>query len=340
MTQRESPGIVTVITQAEIINSGARDLTDVLLQVPGFMPALDLQNTVGIGIRGSWAHEGKVLLLIDGQEFNETIYSTLQLGNHFPLEQISRIEIIRGPGSATYGGYAELGVINITTQSAAEVNGVSAAVAYGQMAHAYARRTVSLSLGKQWKDFGFVAHSFFGQGNRSDRDYTDAYGNTFNMEGNSDLDPFNFNIGLNYRGFSTRFIVDRYHGTTRDLYDEAYGQALENDFDSYLLEARYDLKIGSKLSLLPRFNYRRQSPYQCISEACREAEFYFAKTAERVEESLMLSYERDGETAFSWPAGVSITTWPTRVPMLRIMICSLMDGAASITPTDRFSRRD
>ena len=56
MTQRESPGIVTVITQAEIINSGARDLADVLLQVPGFIPALDLQNTVGIGIRGSWAH--------------------------------------------------------------------------------------------------------------------------------------------------------------------------------------------------------------------------------------------------------------------------------------------
>lgn len=290
MTQRESPGIVTVITQAEIINSGARDLADVLLQVPGFIPALDLQNTVGIGIRGSWAHEGKVLLLIDGQEFNETIYSTLQLGNHFPLEQISRIEIIRGPGSATYGGYAELGVINITTRSAAEVNGVSAAVAYGQMAHAYARRTVSLSLGKQGKDFGFVAHSFFGQGNRSDRDYTDAYDNTFNMEGNSDLDPLNFNIGLNYKGFSTRFIVDRYHGTTRDLYDESYGQALQNDFDSYLVEARYDLKIGSKLSLLPRFNYRRQSPYRCISEACREAEFYFGKTAERVEESLMLSY--------------------------------------------------
>jgi len=39
MTQRESPGIVTVITQAEIINSGARDLIDVLFQVPGFVPA-------------------------------------------------------------------------------------------------------------------------------------------------------------------------------------------------------------------------------------------------------------------------------------------------------------
>jgi outer membrane receptor for ferrienterochelin and colicin len=290
LTQRESPGIISVITQAEIMNSGARDLIDVLLQVPGFMPALDVQNGVGIGIRGSWAHEGKALLLVDGQEFNETLYSTLQFGNHFPLEQISRIEIIRGPGSATYGGYAELGVINIITKSAADVNGVSAALAYGQMAHAYARRTVSLSAGKQGKNFGIVAHSFFGQGNRSDRNYTDAYGNTFNLEGNSDLDPLNFNIGLGYKGFSTRFIVDRFHETTRDFYDQAYSRALDNDFNSYFLEAKYDFKLGQKFALVPKFNYKRQSPWQCISEACREEDTYSGKTAERFEGSLALSY--------------------------------------------------
>jgi outer membrane receptor for ferrienterochelin and colicin len=290
MTQRESPGIVSVITQAEIINSGARDLIDVLLQVPGFVPGLDVQNTVGIGIRGSWAHEGKVLLLVDGQEFNETLYSTLQFGNHFPLEQINRIEIIRGPGSATYGGYAELGVINIITKSAADVSGVSVALDYGQMARAYARRTISLSIGKQVKDFGIVAHSFFGQGNRSDRPYTDAYGNAFNLEGNSDLDPLNFNIGLNYKGFSTRFIVDRFHETTRDFYDEAYSRALDNDFNSYFAEAKYDARLGKKFSLVPKFNYKRQTPYQCISEACREEESYSGKTAERFEGSLTLSY--------------------------------------------------
>jgi len=291
MTQRESPGIVTVVTQAEILNSGARDLNDVLLLVPGIMLASDVQNTVGIGMRGSWAHEGKVLLLVDGQEFNETLYSTLQLGNHFPLEHISRIEIIRGPGSATYGGYAELGVINIITKSAAEMNGVSAAMSYGQMADAYARRTVSLSYGKQTKNASIVAHSFFGQGNRSDRDYTDVFGNTYNMEGNGDLDPVNFNVGFGYKGFSTRFIVDRFYSKTRDLYDEAAGQALDNDFFSTFLEAKYDIKIGNKISLVPRFNYKRQSPWHCVSESCIEEEFYFGKTAERFEESLTLSYD-------------------------------------------------
>jgi outer membrane receptor for ferrienterochelin and colicin len=298
MTQRESPGIVTVVTQAEILNSGARDLNDVLLLVPGIMLASDVQNTVGIGMRGSWAHEGKVLLLVDGQEFNETLYSSLQLGNHFPLEHISRIEIIRGPGSATYGGYAELGVINIITKSAAEMNGVSAAVSYGQMADAYARRTLSVSYGKQSKNASFVAHTFFGQGNRSDRDYTDAFGNTYNMEGNSDLDPVNLNVGFGYKGFSTRFIVDRFYSTTRDLYDEAGGQALDNDFFSTFLEAKYDFKIGNKVSLVPRFNYKRQSPWNCVSKSCIEEEFYFGKTAERFEESLTLAYDATDNVSF------------------------------------------
>jgi outer membrane receptor for ferrienterochelin and colicin len=291
MTQRESPGIISVITQAEIINSGARDLSDVLLMVPGFMLASDVQNTVGAGIRGSWAHEGKVLLLLDGQEFNETIYSTLQFGNHFPLEHISRIEIIRGPGSATYGGYAELGVINIITRSAEEVNGVSAALSFGQMDHAYARRTMSLSFGKQGKDFSLVAHTFFGQGNRSDQVYTDVYGNSFNMNGNGDLDPIHFNGGFGYKGFSLRFMADRYHVTTRDVYDQALNRAVDNDFNSYLLGAQYNLKIGSRLSLLPRFNYKWQEPYRCVSLACREENLYFGKIAERVEGSLALSYD-------------------------------------------------
>jgi len=290
MTQRESPGIVTVVTHQEIINSGARDLIDILNMVPGFALASDVQNTVGIGVRGSWAHEGKVLLLVDGQEFNETIYSTLQLGNHLPLEEISRIEIIRGPGSATYGGYAELGVINIITKSAAEVNGIQAAASYGQMARSFARRTISISFGKQINGLDIVAHTFLGQGNRSDRDYTDAYGNSFSMKGNSDLNPMNVNVGVGYKGLSTRFIMDRFSSSTRDIYDESIDQVLPNDFNSYYVEAGYNYAAGKKITVTPKFNYKHQAPWNCITESCRENGFYFGKTSERFEESLAISY--------------------------------------------------
>jgi hypothetical protein len=104
------------------------------------------------------------------------------------------------------------------------VNGVSVATSYGQMARAYAGRNVSLSFAKEIKDFSFVGHTFLGQGNRSDRDYTDSFGSTFNLKGNGDLDPLNMIFGLAYKGLSTRLIVDRFHQTTRDLYDEAVSQ--------------------------------------------------------------------------------------------------------------------
>src|SRR5437867_483520 len=98
LAPRESPGIVTLITKEDIKNLGARDLTDVLRMVPGFDFGIDVEGVVGIGVRGNWAHEGKVLLLIDGQEMNENLYSSIQAGNHYSLQNVDRIEIIRGPG--------------------------------------------------------------------------------------------------------------------------------------------------------------------------------------------------------------------------------------------------
>src|SRR5689334_12368285 len=113
LSSRETPGIISVITAEEIQNSGARDMIDVLRLVPGFDVLQDLQFVMGMGLRGNWANEGKVLVLLDGQPLNELLYQSVALGNRLPVDAIERIEIIRGPGSAIYGGSAEYGVINI-----------------------------------------------------------------------------------------------------------------------------------------------------------------------------------------------------------------------------------
>ena len=133
LNPRETPGIISIITNEEIKNMGARDLVDVLRTVPGINFAYDDAGVIGIQMRGNWAHEGKVLLIIDGQEFNDLKYNTLQFGRHFDVNQIKRIEIIRGPGSALYGGNAELGVINIITYSGEELKKVSVIGSYGMM---------------------------------------------------------------------------------------------------------------------------------------------------------------------------------------------------------------
>src|SRR4051812_16092564 len=65
MSNREAPGIVTILNRDEIIHSGATDLLDLLQMVPGIGFGVDVDGVVGIGVRGNWAHEGKVLLIWD-----------------------------------------------------------------------------------------------------------------------------------------------------------------------------------------------------------------------------------------------------------------------------------
>ena len=77
---RETPGVVTVLTRDELRSAGARDLLEALtLLVPGFQAGVDVTGVVDVGFRGLWAHEGKVLLLLDGIEMNELLFGTLQL---------------------------------------------------------------------------------------------------------------------------------------------------------------------------------------------------------------------------------------------------------------------
>lgn len=291
LTARESPGIVTLITDEEIRNSGARDLIDVLRLVPGIDFAVDVEGTVGIGTRGLWAQEGKILLLIDGQEMNEPLFGINSFGNHFPVDQIKKVEVVRGPGSAIYGGFAEYGVINIITKSASDLPGISVTGLAGQMEHGMGRRNFNLSAGKQSKDFQFSMGIFLGQANRSDQDYTDFLGNTYNMAENSNMDPTHINVGLAYKNLSARFILDQYQTTVRDEYDTITPRPYPIDFTSRFAEIKYSAQIGKKkkLTVTPKFNMKSQSPWETIWEYDSIAADY-SKTVQRFIGTITASY--------------------------------------------------
>src|SRR5688572_27318637 len=97
---REAAGLVTVLTADDLRRAGCRDLSDALRLLPSFELGVDTWNSVGLAVRGNWAFESKVLVLIDGHEWNETDYGTFTLGNRLPAYAIERIEVVRGPGSA------------------------------------------------------------------------------------------------------------------------------------------------------------------------------------------------------------------------------------------------
>lgn len=121
-----APAVATVITAEDIAAIGATDLDEVLETVPGLHVSRETQLYAPVyGIRGiNIGFNPQVLMLI-----NNVPLTTVYTGNRgagwggMPVENIARVEVIRGPGSALYGADAFSGVINIITKSAGEING-------------------------------------------------------------------------------------------------------------------------------------------------------------------------------------------------------------------------
>lgn len=265
---REVPSVISVITRDQILNMGARDLTDVLNQIPGFTLGLDGLGLVGLGVRGNWSHEGKVLLLIDGQEANDLLFGSNHYGQHYDIGNIDRIEIIRGPGSAIYGGYAELGVISIITRKGKDIKGIGISGLYGATSNATTRAVTNFSMGNAKGKVDYSLSGQYGSGLRSDdKAYTDIYGNTADLTKNSHLRPLTLNGSLNIGGFSARVLLDKYQLETIDGFDAIFNKAELQKFTYVITDVKYNWKVSDKLQITPRMNMRYGSPYNTSAES-------------------------------------------------------------------------
>jgi outer membrane cobalamin receptor len=255
LASRETPGIVSVITSEDITRMGARDLMDVLRLVPGFDFANDVNFVTGIALRGAWAFEGKVLVLLDGQEINDLMYQNVAFFNRFPVDLIQRIEIIRGPGSAVYGGTAAYGVVNIITKGTTEKEGITASSLYGQLPNSFGRKNLQLSVIKNIGTDARVDVSFFrGQAIKSDQQY-------FRQDGSRPLvdltdvtitDTYNANIGFKMKGFSFRGIFEDYKSADPDS---------STQFKNYFFTVKNEFKVNSKFTLTPSIYFSSQRPW-------------------------------------------------------------------------------
>ena len=128
-----SPASVYVLTADDIIRSGATTLPELLRQVPGVHVAQIDGNKWAVGIRGFTDRLARAMLvLVDGR----AVYDPLFAGTYwevqdFPLEDIERIEVVRGPGGALWGANAVTGVVNIIRKPASASQGAAVSVASG-----------------------------------------------------------------------------------------------------------------------------------------------------------------------------------------------------------------
>jgi iron complex outermembrane receptor protein len=125
-TVGRSPAAVFVVTNEMIRRSGARSIPEVLRLVPGVDVARIDSNKWAVSVRGFNGRFANTLLVqIDGR----SVYTPLYAGvfwdvQDLVLEDIERIEVIRGPGAAVWGANAVNGVINIITKKARDTQGV------------------------------------------------------------------------------------------------------------------------------------------------------------------------------------------------------------------------
>lgn len=115
----EAPNATTIITAEEIRLSGATNLPELLRRVPGAEVMAMGVSSHNVSFRGfNQRVSNKVLVLLDGRtEYQDFLGGTVWPAIPIGLEEIERIEVIRGPGSAIYGANAMLGVINIITRA-------------------------------------------------------------------------------------------------------------------------------------------------------------------------------------------------------------------------------
>lgn len=122
----EAPAAVTVITQDDIHRWGLHSIPEALRLAPGMSVARMDANDWAISARGfNDQYANKLLVLVDGRTVYVPFYAGVDWDTQdYLMQDLERIEVIRGPGATLWGANAVNGVINIQTKSARDTQGV------------------------------------------------------------------------------------------------------------------------------------------------------------------------------------------------------------------------
>jgi outer membrane receptor for ferrienterochelin and colicin len=274
MPVNKAPAIATVITAEEIRNMGARNLLDVLKMVPGVGVSINEFGLYQIEIRGIRTQlSEKVLLMIDGHSMNKLFTGSgmYSFGRDLPVEHIDQVEVIRGPGSALYGANAFVGVINVITKQATDIDGGEMAASYGS----FDSRKINVLAGKEYanglKLVGNVNyHNTDGPAMRIETDV--LTGTPFTTTpGYSDLSLEQTDIflkleyeNLAFRGYYQKKQGELYIGMNYALVDDSVG-----DMDNYWGELSWNHKWQDNLTTTIKLyldRYEQESTLKLMPE--------------------------------------------------------------------------
>ncbi len=257
--EREAPAQIQIITSRQLRSYGVHNLREALMLVPGLSVAIGRDETVGVGIHGSWAMEGLCLFLLNGDQLNETGQGSFALDERIPLANVERIEVLTGPASMLYGGFAGLGVVNIVTRNAEQGSGSTAQVRGGtaEGGRSFTDGTVSgahrLS-GQQEISYLYSQAS----GNRSNERYLQPDGTPVNLADSTAFSTNTFQFTYGWKDLKVRMA----YMDERQQVPEAAGTLQRRDA---MVGLEQRTQLAKPLELYWRASHDVQAPWSYIN---------------------------------------------------------------------------
>jgi iron complex outermembrane receptor protein len=288
----QAPAAATVITAADIRAMGAANLDQVLETVPGLHVSYSaIFNTPIYSIRGIHTQfNPQVLMLINGNPITALFQGNRGLAiAGLPIQNISRVEVIRGSGSALYGADAFAGVINVITKTAGEISGVEfeAGVASHQT------REAAVLHGGKWQGWDVVAWLRQGQ--------TAGAGRRIEADAASGLDQI----------FASH--TSRSPGPTNDNYREQDG-ALELSQRNWRWRVNYSrfYDVGSGAGVAQALDPDGRSEYQRFNT---DLSYHTTDWVRNWDITLQMSYFQNREQSYLYifPTGALNNTFPNGI---------------------------
>jgi outer membrane receptor protein involved in Fe transport len=270
----DAPSSVSVVTTAELRGMAYPTIAEAVRGVRGVYVSDD-RSYATVGFRGLsplGLYGNRVLVLLDGQPTNDDWIGSSYVGYdaRTDLEDVARIEVVRGPGSVLYGTNAVSGVINLVTRDVSTKSSGEVSVGSQEYGLARARARANLRLSSDATVWTSVAAAM-----GSGRDF---YFKEFALEpgaGNArDLDGFRsatVNGRFTWRAFTAQwFLNSRNKQLPTAQFRTRFGDPNLQQVDTRaLLELRFEPAVSRSLQLLSRahlnyYNFRGHYPYEPV----------------------------------------------------------------------------
>ncbi len=302
----DAPTAVTVVDREMIKASGARDLNDIFRLVPGFQTYPNTTEAARVSYHGlnDGDYAPRVQVLVDGRSMYSPLFgggvnwATLPVA----IENIERIEVVRGTNAVSYGSNAFLGVINIITVDPALTHGVSVSTSYGNQNV----RDYSLRAGGKIGEVGDFRFTFRQESDSAlanQYDWIDSYfTRLFDLRADftiNETDSLQFSAGQ-VEGVTTQGRI--IPGTTQLKFDNPLRDMRQTD--SYV-QFVWRRALSSTSDIQLRYSYVQDQSNDAFTVALGPNQYYFNPSGDegaRHEFELQHSLELMEKTRLVWGA--------------------------------------